>query len=381
MSPFIVTMLVIVAVLRACVTHAQPATPEPATQPFQLGGYVEGFYQWNFNRPSNGISNFRGFDNRHNTFTLSNIALDVQWDHADVLGRITLQVGHTASTYYLAEPAAVGSSSVNASDAQLWKYIQQAYAGYRFARERELVVTGGVFLSPIGPESMAVRDNWNWSRSNLFFALPFYHTGVRASYALSSDWSATLAAYNGWNSVVDNNREKSVSAQLLFTRPEIVVSMLYFGGVEPARGAEEGRGVRHLLDAHVTWHASSRLSWLVHVNAGIEPTRFGLSHWQAGALYARLQVFAPLFVAVRGDVFFEHAAHSGSAAASPLFWPSAWVASGTLTADYRPREKVSFRLEYRHDQAASDVYFGRNVGTEPDQPSQDTLSLGVTSWF
>jgi len=51
----------------------------------------------NFNNPSNGITNFRGFDNRHNTFSLSNVALDATWDHENLVGRLTLQVGHTAS--------------------------------------------------------------------------------------------------------------------------------------------------------------------------------------------------------------------------------------------------------------------------------------------
>ena len=249
----------------ACVVRAQSAEPaaestEPTQNPFRLGGYVEALYQWNFARPSNGITNFRGFDNRHNSFTLSNIALDVQWDYADLIGRVTLQVGHTPSTYYASEPALSGASGANATNAELWKYVQQAYVGYRFQLDRELTVAAGIFLSPIGPEAMSVWDNWNWSRSNLFFGLPFYHTGARATYSLSEAWSVQLAGYNGWNSVVDNNTEKSVSGQLLYTQPELNFAILYFGGVERARGAPEGRGFRHLFDAHVTWHATPRWS-------------------------------------------------------------------------------------------------------------------------
>jgi hypothetical protein len=60
-------------------SREQAAAPVTNLNPFQLGGYVEALYQWNFNSPSNGITNYRGFDNRHNTFTVSNIALDVQW--------------------------------------------------------------------------------------------------------------------------------------------------------------------------------------------------------------------------------------------------------------------------------------------------------------
>jgi hypothetical protein len=377
----------------AYVVRAQSPEPEaeaiesakPKQNPFLLGGYVEAVYQWNFNRPWNGITNYRGFDNRHNSFTLSNIALDVQWDHADLVGRVTLQVGHTPSTYYASEPSLAAATGASATNAELWKYVQQAYVGYRFQLERELTVAAGIFLSPIGPEAMAVYDNWNWSRSNLFFGLPFYHTGVRATYSLSEVWSLQLAGYNGWNSVVDNNSEKSLSGQLLYTQPELNLSVLYFGGVERARDAPEGRGFRHLFDAHMTWYASPRWSFRAEANVGFEPTRFGTSHWQAAALYARAQVLAMLYVAVRADAFFEHAAGSGARRASPLFWPAGWVSSGTLTCDYRPHDRVSLRIEYRRDQAASDTYFGRRSegddGSTMNRASQDTLSIGATSWF
>lgn len=364
------------------------AAAAPVHNPFVLGGYAEAFYQWNFNDPSNGITNFRGFDNRHDTFTLSNLTLDAAWDHVGLVGRVTLQVGHTPSTYYLSEPSAPGASGASATDPELWKYVQQAYAGYRFSLGRGLTVTAGLFLSPIGPESMGVRDNWSWSRSNLFFGLPFYHTGVRASYALSEEWSLTLAAYNGWNSVVDNNDEKSVSAQVTFTRARVVASALYFGGVERPRGAPEGRAWRHLFDAHVTWHAAPWLSLLAHANGGFELNEFGVSTWAAGALSARVRIVEQLFFAVRGDLFYERVAESGTGRAAPIFWPTPWVSSGTATLDYRPHARASFRLEYRHDHAGADIFFGGavvgNGAATPfvmNRASQDTVTIGATTWF
>ena len=361
--------------------------PPPVS--FQLGGYAEAFYQWNFGRPSNGITHYRGFDNRHNTFTLSNVALDATWDVQRLAGRVTLQVGHTPSTYYLAEPALAGASGTNATGPELWKYVQQAYVGYRFDVGRGLLVQAGLFLSPIGPEGMAVRDNWNFSRSNLFFGLPFYHTGARVTYPLSDAWALTFACYNGWNSVVDNNEEKSLAAQVTYTRPDkLALSLLYFTGVERPRGAPEGRAWRHLVDAHATVHTTDRLSFIAHLNGGTEPNRFGTSAWVAGALYARVRVSDKLFLVARGDAFHERASASAGGAASAIFWPVSWVASGTATADFRPHERASFRLEYRHDHAAGDMYFGGAVAGNgadapfvPNRPSQDTVTLGATTWF
>jgi hypothetical protein len=371
--------------------QASVATPDPAPgppNPFTLGAYVEGFYQWNFNQPSNGLTNYRAFDNRHDTFTLANVALDTAWDYRGLVGRLTLQVGHTPSTYYLSEPNQPGSTGANASGPELWKYLQQAYAGYRFGVGGGLTILAGLFLSPIGPESMAIKDNWNWSNSNLFFGLPFYHTGVRATYALSPEWAATLAGYNGWNSVVDNNDEKSVSAQLTYTRPDLAFSALYFGGVERPRGAPEGRAWRNLLDSHVTWYARSWLSLRAQLNGGFEPNNFGVSSWAAGALFARLRLIDWIFFALRGDVFYEHVAENSAGKATPISWPAPWVSSGTATLDFRPHERASFRFEYRHDQAGADMFFGGtvtgdgvNVPFVMNRTSQDTVTLGATTWF
>lgn len=376
------------ALCLAALAVGSQARANASTSPFTLGGYTEAFYQWNFNDPSNGLTNDRGFDNRHNTFTLSNVALDAQWDREALIGRLTLQVGHTPSTYYASEPASPGASGVAPSGAELWKYVQQAYAGYRFGLGGGLTVSAGLFLSPIGPESIAVHDDWNWSRSDLFFGLPFYHTGVKATYALTQAWAITVAGYNGWNSVVDNNDEKSISAQATFTRADVSAAILYFGGVERPRGAPEGRGWRHLLDGDVTWQATPRLSLLAHVDGGIESTSFGESAWVAGALYARLRLLEQLFLAVRGDAFYEHVPENARGRATPIFWPVPWVASGTATLDFHPGAHASFRLEYRHDQAGADLYFGGRVSgdgvTTPfvaNRASQDTLTLGATTWF
>jgi hypothetical protein len=381
-----VSLALALAVSAPC--RAEEAAPAASPPPFTVGAYAEAVYQWNFNDPSNGITNYRGFDNRHNTFTLSNVALEGSWDYEGLVGKVALQIGSTPSTYYASETVAPGTSGANGSDLELWKYIQQAYVGYRFPFGGGLTTTAGLFLSPIGPESMAVRDNWNWSRSNLFFGLPFYHTGVKASYALSDAWAIALAGYNGWNTVLDNNDEKSISAQLTFTRPDVVLSVLFFTGVERPPEAPEGRAWRHQLDSHITWHATSWLSLLAHINGGVEPNEFGTSGWIAGALYGRVRMLEELLAAVRFDAFYERVAEGAAGRASPIFWPAPWVSSATATLDFRPHERVSFRLEYRHDQAGAEMFFGGDVSgdgtTEPFVPNrraQDTLSLGATSWF
>jgi hypothetical protein len=345
-------------------------------------GYVEASYSYNFNRPSNGITNYRGFDNRHNTFTLANVALGAQFESDPVEARLVLQMGHTPSSYYAAEPARAGAAGANASDAALWKYLQEAWVAYKAPVGRGLRLQLGLTLSPVGIETMAIRDSWNWSRSNLFYGLPFYHTGLKATYSLTDSLSISTGVYNGWNSVVDNNEEKSVTGSIAYKADGVAAQLLYFGGIERPTGSREGPYWRHLFDAYAQWDVTDRVSVMGQADAGFEPNRFGTSHWYAGAIYGRLRIVSWLYFAARGDRFWED-----SAGATPLFWPVRWVSSGTATVDVRPHDHVSVRLEYRHDQADGDIYFKRDVATDasgafvPNANAQDTTTLGVTGWL
>lgn len=353
-----------------------------------LGGYAEVYYQWNINNPSNGITNYRGFDNRHNTFTISNVALDGQLEYGGAQARVTLQAGHTPDTYYLAEPLSPGTAGANTSSADTWRLVQQAYVGYELEVLDGLLMQGGIFLSPIGPESMPVKDNWQWSRSNLFFGLPFYHTGARATLNATDRWGVTLAIVNGWNSVVDNNPEKSGYAQLTYTTDDLAWSLLYFGGIERADDVPEGDPWRSTFDTHVTWTAARWLKIQPHLDAGFEPNDLGTSFWVAGALATQFRMLDWLFLGVRGDVFYEKPAARGAEEAARIFWPVDWVASQTATVEARVLDHISLRLEARHDSAAGEMFFrdevvgnGLDAPYVPNARDQTNLTLGATAWF
>lgn len=373
-------------------SQASQGTTSPATKAnVTFGGYVEAFYQWNLNKPANRITAYRAFDNRHDTITLSNAVLDTSWTAGRVLGRLALQIGHTGATYYAAEPTSPGGGAASPSDGSLWRFLQQASVGWRAPLGRGLLIEAGLFLSPVGPEGMAIKDQWNWSRSNLFAGLPFYHAGARATYPFTERLSATAAVYNGWNSVVDGNDEKSFSGQVTYAIPDrVTLQALYLGGVERPDHAPEGRAFRHLFDVYAAVYPIPSLGLLAHGDAGFERTTFGVSSWAAAALYARFQVASFLYVGARGDRFHEKVARSDAGVAAPIFWGgSKWVSSGTVTLDVRPEDTLSVRLELRHDQSESPLFFhGAVVGDgspgSPFRPSvtyQNTITLGATAWF
>lgn len=370
-----------------------PASESPPVIKLTPTGYIEAYYAWNFNRPQNGITNYRAFDNRHDSLTLQNVALGTAFESGPVGGRILLQVGAAPSSYYTSEPRLPGSSGANATSGDLWKYLQEAYLTWKAPVGRGLLLQAGLAASPIGYEVFAVKDNWNWSRSNLFNALPFFHTGLRATYEWTDALSTTLGVFNGWNSVVDNNEEKSVQASVLYkVKDAILVQALYFGGIERSTGSPEGPHWRHHFDAFAQYDANAWLSLAAQADYGWEPTRMGTASWVSGAAYARVRPLEHVYLALRGDRFHENVATSagGGRASTPIFWNGAeWVSSATATIEVRPKFPISARLEVRHDVAERALFFRRDVQgdgstTAPyaaNARTQDTLLLGATAWF
>lgn len=323
-----------------------------------LGGYIETYYQLSTASPDNHVTNLRGFDDRERTFTLSNVALDAKGARGPLTAHITLQFGATPAAYY-------------GPDGEQWKHVQQATLAYAAGY---LVVDAGIFLSPIGPEVIPIKDNWNWSRSDLFYALPTYHTGARAAYALGDGWTAMLHVYNGWNTIVDNNAYPSIGGSFSYASKKVSGQLMYCGGVERSTGAPEGSAWRHLFDAYATIAMTEQVSLLAHVDGGIEPNSFGNSGWLAGALSVKLELTPELYAAARADYFREYVADGATA----IFWPTPWIAEGTGTLAWQPTDGLSVRLEGRHDGAKDRVFLGHNGANER---ARDTVTLGATAWF
>ena len=393
--------------------HAQTAAPEaettsdpevdkeedekedtPWTDIVTFSGYVEAYYAHNFEKPENKVINNRWLDERHNSFTLQTVALDVAAEYGPVSAKVTLMFGPTADRWYFegAQIAASASDAVlppTAYSNETWKHIQSAYAGYRAPIGEGLLIQGGLMPTQVGYEMPAVKDNGNWSRSNLFNFLPFFHVGLRASYPVTEQLMVTAAVYNGWNHASDLNQGKTLSLQTSLLRDAWLFNLLYLGGNERPSGDPAGDSFRHLFDAVLQYEVSSMLTLALNADAGFERTDLGTDAWAAAALYARLKATSWLYLAVRGDGIYEDVATRGDDSAAIFLGGGDHVLSGTFTLELRPIEGVSFRVEYRHDDSDPDVplFYARGVDVvdgaalQRTSRAQDTLTLGLTGWF
>jgi hypothetical protein len=364
----------------------------------QLHGALEAAYSFNFNRPSNGITDWRWYDNRHNTIGLQNVLLETAWNAGPVKGHVQLQLGAFAELWW------PGARSPELDI--LWRLMQEATVEWR-TPHRALSVEGGIFNVPFGPEYNVAYLNWNWSGSNLFALMPYQIGGFRVSYDLGRGRRVRLGVYNGWDQIVsDNNDAKSVMGSFEWDDPDDELNYFYANymvGDERDHGDARGPYARHTLDVYGQWHVLPKLSLRAHFFGGMAPTRGDTTEgWVGGALYARFDLHRWFSIAGRGDVVHTFSGADGEdmfhADVMPDPTATTLMGSGTLTFDFHPTSHVSIRLEGRHDRANFPRFFGGQVqqtmpmppmmGVPAEAPTdirtesnQTTVTLGMTAWF
>ena len=333
--------------------QAPAESPAPAPPPkVDVSGFVDVYYEYNFNRVDPA---FRTFDIHHNAFSLSlaELAFAKTVTPESRLGfRVDLDFGETADLVAALEPEENGQ--------EIYKHFQQAYLSAQLGKVQMDV---GRFVTPMGAEVIESQDNWNYTRSILFgYAIPFNHTGLRATLPVSGAVSVTGFLLNGWNNGSDLSGDKTVAlGTIVKPHPSLTWNATYMGGREVDGGA-----FRNLFDTTATVSPTSKLSFMANFDYGQE----GDVKWWGLATYAKLQAF-PIWT-LAGRYEYVDDTQGG------FMLLGTTAQSVTLTSDHLVAGGLKARLEYRTD-FADEAVFPKHDGTLAT--SQTTFAVGLVYGF
>lgn len=308
-----------------------------------VNAFVSTAYEYNSNRPVTGATSYRVFDFSDNSFNLDVAELVVQIAASkpnDAGFRVDFAAGNSI-------PQITKTQDQNAAQFDL----QQAFATYIAPLGSGLRFDVGKYVTHMGYELIEGYDGYNdnYSRSILFgYAIPFTHTGVKASYAFSSKIAAMVEVVNGWDLLRDNNRSKSVGAQLTLT-PVAPLSVLlnWIGGPEIA---DDNHTNRNVFDLVAILKPTRTLTLGVNADYGKENGTSAVNPgsdatWKGIAGYATLAMTNKFSVALRGETFHdEDGVRLGTGT-------SATLSEATLTPAYKFTDHVLLRGEVRYDKA------------------------------
>jgi hypothetical protein len=344
-------LLTLAAVLLAAPARAQtPApTPTPAPPGIDVTGFVDVYYGYNFNKVDPQL---RTFDVQHNAFSLSlaEVAFTKAVTPESKVGfRVDLDFGKTADLVASFEPEDNGK--------EIYKHIQQAYGSLLTGKVQWDV---GKFVTPMGAEVIESQDNWNYTRSVLFgYAIPFYHTGVRATINASPKVTLGAQLLNGWNngSEINGNKTVALSATLKPTGKVTWIGNYMVGKETVASDAN-----RNLFDTTLTLALSPKFSLMGNFDYGKESD----VSWWGIAAYAKLQA-QPNWALVGRYEYLDD-----TDGGFMTFGQKAQTF--TLTSDHTIAGSLKARIEYRMDKTDA-AFFLKDDGSLKD--NQSTITVGL----
>src|SRR5438445_6527811 len=219
-----------------------------------VSGYIDAGYS--HSDRSQAAFTTRVFDTQNNSFGLNQFGLTVAKQPKEGFGGlVNLTVGRDAQFIHsFPEANPVAPTTTSMFD------ITQAFAQYAGG---PLTVIAGKFVTLSGTEVIASPGNNNVSRSILFGAIPFTHTGLRATWALSDTVSLIAGVNNGWDQLTDANKGKTLElgATLNPIKPLNITVSGYSGKeVVTPGGATVPEGTRTSINAVASYTIIDPLS-------------------------------------------------------------------------------------------------------------------------
>lgn len=353
----------------AAVTELVEAKPEEEDEKkgsFSFSGYIDSYYSGNFNKPlsQNNIGKSeaaRVFDQRAGQIALGLAQTVMRYsnDKSEVV--VDLAFGPNAD---LANYANLGTALS----------IKQAYFTYNFTDK--LSATVGQFGTHIGYEVIDAPVNFNYSLSNLFGMGPFYHTGLKATYAFSDRASLMVGVVNAVDGFGDNNRKKGIIGQFYFSPVEnwnVYINAINTNEADADANGKVPGGYYRLFDLATSYQLTEKFLLGLNAAAGSQKTNPAPSQsWSGVAGYANLALTKNFGLGARYEYFenqsgvralLDYNGHGTSV--------NAFTLTGNLTlADGHVLIKPEFRI---------DSYAARKDGERQFQDSKGAYSKNAQS--
>jgi len=356
---------------RAHKAHHKQATPAPVATPqvqnnnssdFSVTGYIDGSYNYlqQSNKFTSGSFN-RVFDINPNGFTLQQAGITLAYQPKKGFGGIVTPV--VGRDTYIFSPY-----GWNPNYGTQWFGLSfpQAYLQYGVS---SLTFMGGQFIELAGAESIFSYNDTNFSRSILWgYAEPATVTGLRVSYIPNDKLTLIGGINNGWDSIRDTGRNKTIELGVSYTfNPTFSLAAYAYTGQQRIvdRTSSGPTGQRTLIDFIATLNATDKLTFIANYDGAIQ-TKASLpsgntaqAAWQGIAGYVNYKFNDKWHTSIRGEVFEDH---DGFRTGVRQNWREA-----TLTVGYNPLKNLEVRAETRRDfsnvnsfVSSNDVSVGNN---------------------
>lgn len=320
-----------------------------------LSGYLDASYMHANRTPADRV-----FDNEQNSFALDQAAITIAKQPKEGFGAlVNVIAGRDAKVIHSS-----GLGTTEQVD------LTQAYLQYATG---PFTVIGGKFTTLAGAEVIAPTGNTQYSRSLLFGAEPFTHTGIRGTYAPLDTLSLIVGVNNGWDQADDLNKQKTLELGASYTPIKGLTLNAYdYYGNELACNTlnptpctpTPQNGKRNLFDFVGSYSPIDPLSFNLEYLYVSQDGFISLvdastikAKYQGIAAYVNYMIAEQWRISLRGEYFKDTDGFKFGV-------PDNKVKEATLTLAYLPTKSIELRAEMRADKVSNPTDTGIFMGSD-----------------
>ncbi len=320
-----------------------------------LSGSVDAYIRYNFAnaKDSGRTNNLTSFTNSHNSFELGMASIKADYTVGKAGAVLDLGFGRRAEEF-------------SYNDVGTLAAVKQAYVTY--APSDKIKFTMGKWGTHVGYELLDAYLNRNYSMAYMFSYGPFFHTGLKADFALSKNFAFMVGVANQTDYSTASFQKKFFLGQIhLNTTDGKLGGYLNYVGGKDMSGAAINQ-----IDAVITGVISSKFN--IGYNGtikSVKPSGGSSSSWMGSALYLNFDACSSFGLTARGEYFGDKDGVAGFGTNIFDAMLSANIKIGNLT----------IIPEFRVDAAKDPIFYKNSDMLSPTAKSTGSFILAATYHF
>lgn len=341
------------------------AQTDSTKSPLKINGYLEVYYCYDFNDPSNhNRPDFIYSYNRHNEVNVNLGLIKAAYQKKKTRANLGLMAGTYPNANLRAEPGVL-------------KNIYEANIGVSISKKKNIWIDAGIFPSHIGFESAIGKDCWNLTRSLLAENSPYYESGVKLSYtSVNNKWFMSALILNGWQHIQRSNANNTpaVGHQLTY-RPNSKITLnssSFVGNDKPDSIIQ----MRYFHNFYGQFQFYKKLGVTIGFDIGIEEkakNKTNYNKWYSPVLIVKYSPTTKLNIAIRGEYYSDRNQVIITTGTLHGFQTYGY----SLNMDYSISEDLVWRIEGRNFSSADAIFIKNNRSINEDYFITTALVLSL----
>lgn len=326
-----------------------------------IQGYIDTYYGYDFNKPESGDRPYFVSMARHNEMNINLAYIDLRYNSSRLRARFVPGFGTYMNANYSNESGSL-------------KNIVEASAGVKISKTKNIWLDVGVFGSPYTNESAISKDHLIYSRSFAPEYVPYYLSGLKASFPWGEKITAYVYLLNGWQQIGDENSGKSVGTQLEYRATNnLLLNWNTYAGDEKNDAAPED-GMRYFTDFFFIY-SKNKLSATGCVYVGLQQRDEveNATWWQAN-LIGKYALTGKSSLTGRVEYFSDPESVQVSSITGVTGFSTFSASAGF---DFKLADNVLIRAEYRSFFSGKEIYERNGEAVK----NSNLLISNITIWF